>query len=450
MPVPIDFVLVVQLIFLTSCLLYALAVFKVWTIWKLTMADRPKHKCQTNSNKMMDFRADKLRMDFIRLPFLDFLWGYTFIGPCTVFLYRKGVTMMRIRNLLVKWKLITVPKCDYEIVAAKLCLESTQAIHYTGTDKSKVAHFEFVNFSYVDSSCKHRTGNLLAVEIDLTSKRFSKAAMDGVDVTAKEASILLFFNNICSHHVRLHGLANYGCNHETTDDSFLCRNAVVTIMYNYFGYTNFNTCFPQWVKHGIISEGWASSDKPWMQAADNGLANKVPYHAHVSDLIKYSRTVKFMVLVRDIFLTEFNKHRRLFPDIDAEVSSINHHFSIPKYFFVPYIPGSSYVFYILFLFFFFFLHIQAMFVGTVLHSLDHTVAGWNMEDPFWLDVDDPKFGKTAEAGRVVRVGFLSDVPGLYFHKRFKGSGHPFYEAVYKKAAKIDKKFADMMDTCIIK
>jgi len=33
---------------------------------------------------------------------------------------------------------------------------------------------------------------------------------------------------------------------------------------------------------------------------------------------------------------------------------------------------------------------------------------------------------------------------------YKGSGHPFYEAVYRKAAKINKKFADNMDTCIIK
>lgn len=91
-----------------------------------------------------------------------------------------------------------------------------------------------------------------------------------------------------------------------------------------------------------------------------------------------------------------------------------------------------------------------VFVGTILHSLDHSLMDWNLKDPLWLDVDDPRFGKMAEVGRVVKVGFVSDIPGLYFHKRFKGSGHPFYEAVYRKAAKINKKFADHMDTCIIK
>ena len=91
-----------------------------------------------------------------------------------------------------------------------------------------------------------------------------------------------------------------------------------------------------------------------------------------------------------------------------------------------------------------------MFIGTVLHSLDHTLMDWNLVDALWLDVDDPKFGKMAELGRVVKVGFVSDVPFLYFHKRFKGSKHPFYEAVYEKAAKVDKDLADNMDTCIIK
>eukprot|EP00985_Skeletonema_marinoi_P029663 scaffold28598_cov128-Skeletonema_marinoi.AAC.1 len=84
-----------------------------------------------------------------------------------------------------------------------------------------------------------------------------------------------------------------------------------------------------------------------------------------------------------------------------------------------------------------------MFVGTILHSLDHSLMDWNLKDPLWLDVDDPRFGKMAELGRVVKVGFVSDIPGLYFHKRYKGSGHPFYEAVYRKAAKINKNIHDI-------
>ena len=89
-------------------------------------------------------------------------------------------------------------------------------------------------------------------------------------------------------------------------------------------------------------------------------------------------------------------------------------------------------------------------MGTVLHSLDHTLMEWNLDDPLWLDIHDSKFGKMAEIGRIVRVGFVPDLPLLYFHKRFKNSGHPFYDAVYEKAAKVNKKLADNMDTCIVK
>ena len=56
----------------------------------------------------------------------------------------------------------------------------------------------------------------------------------------------------------------------------------------------------------------------------------------------------------------------------------------------------------------------------------------------------------AEMGRIVRAGFVQDIPLVYFEKRFKGSKHPFYKSVYEKAAKIDKKLADNMDTCIVK
>ena len=72
------------------------------------------------------------------------------------------------------------------------------------------------------------------------------------------------------------------------------------------------------------------------------------------------------------------------------------------------------------------------------------------KDALYLDTSHSRFGNMASCGQMVKVGFVSDVDGLYFHKRFKGSGHPFYESVYEKAAKIDKGLADNMDTCIIK
>ncbi|KAL7543052.1 hypothetical protein ACHAXR_012744 [Thalassiosira sp. AJA248-18] len=118
--------------------------------------------------------------------------------------------------------------------------------------------------------------------------------------------------------------------------------------------------------------------------------------------------VKFVVKVRAIFLSEFQKHKHLWCGRRSNVC------------------GDS-----------------------VLHSLDHTFMEWNLKDALYLDNEDTRFGKMSEMGQVVRCGFVSDVDGLLFHKRFKDSvGHPFYDAVYEKAAKIDKELADHMDTCI--
>ena len=146
-----------------------------------------------------------------------------------------------------------------------------------------------------------------------------------------------------------------------------------------------------------------------MDCFDHGVRANICQHTQIDDLLKHSRLVNFVVKLQGSFMYDFAKHKDLFPGV----------------------------------------HGKAMFEGTVLHSLDHTlVMDWNLEDLLRLDVNDPRFGIMVQIGRIVKVGFVKDVPLLYFHKRFKGSGHPFYEAVYRKAARIDKELADNVDTWV--
>jgi len=212
------------------------------------------------------------------------------------------------------------------------------------------------------------------------------------------------------NHVKLHSLANWGLNNEPAQwehDRFVAQNSLVTVMYNYFGYTCFGKFMKGWTKLGFLKKDVSPALK---ECFNIGINSGIWAHPNIRELAKYSRMVNYITKVRSIFMTEFAKHKKCFPGVDGE----------------------------------------AMFVGTVMHSLDHTIMDINLDDPMWLDVDHPEFGYMAQIGRIVKVGFVSDVDGLYFHKRFKGSGHPFYERVYAKAAKIDKFMADNMDTCIIK
>jgi hypothetical protein len=75
-----------------------------------------------------------------------------------------------------------------------------------------------------------------------------------------------------------------------------------------------------------------------------------------------------------------------------------------------------------------------------------------MEDALWL-LDpkiSPEFRVMAELGRFVRAGFVDDLPGLVFTKRYKTAPSAFCQEIYKAAAKLNTKLADNMDTCIIK
>jgi len=74
--------------------------------------------------------AEELDMDHIYIPFFDFLWGFTFIGPFSYMLWKHRTIILRIRQFLYKRGLIKPMVCDYEAMCATLLLEQTQAIHY--------------------------------------------------------------------------------------------------------------------------------------------------------------------------------------------------------------------------------------------------------------------------------------------------------------------------------
>lgn len=80
-------------------------------------------------------KAKELNMDHIYVKFTDFLWAYTFIGPFSYLLWKRRTIMVccNSANSYKKTGLINpTAKCDYEALAATLCLEQTQAIHFYG------------------------------------------------------------------------------------------------------------------------------------------------------------------------------------------------------------------------------------------------------------------------------------------------------------------------------
>lgn len=386
--------------------------------WRENAIVRDRAKAMPFMGIMGEEPAEKLHMDHVYIKYIDLLWGYIFIGPCSHLLMLKGTFILKLRICLIKRGLWRYKKCDdVERLVGTLCLEGSQVIHYFAKtkDNSKlgnIAGFFFADFPYIDNDLNYKIADLFAVDIDLNTKRFVKAKLDNVDLTADDALILLWFNAISAQHVKVHAMANWGVNCHPSIKStnpFLYQNSVVTTIYNFFGYSGFSGYFKTWEKQGFLTDGWFEQQS-FIKCCNHGIDHGIGQHGNIIDLVPHSRFVNFIVRLRATFMDQFAKHKTDFPGIDGE----------------------------------------ALFVGTIIHSLDHTFQEWNLTDPLWLNIDNPKFGKMAELGRIVRIGFVEDVPFLYFNKRFKGSNHPFYKTVYEKAAKIDKELADVMDTCIIK
>ena len=265
------------------------------------------------------------------------------------------------------------------------------------------------DFPYIDNEGNMQVAKLFIVEIDLSTKKMINCRMDEDFLSASEAVILLYFNTVSAQHVKIHAYANWGTNVEDEVkevNHFLHRNSVVSVAYNFFGFSMFPRSFDTWKKQGLLSKEW--DPDALKEVFLHGLKENIPEHSHIVELVPHSELVHFLTKIRSIFHIEFAKYKHMFPGVNAE----------------------------------------ALFIGTILHSVDHAMAEWNLKDPLWLDVTDPRFGKMAEMGRIVRAGFIPEVPGFYFHRYFRGSGHPFYESVYAKAAAINKELADQMDSCI--
>lgn len=363
-------------------------------------------------------RADMLNMDHQRVDFWDFLWAYIFIVPHAVALWLVGCLWMKLRDVLhrVVWRRLGVrhpSQCvDPRKLLGKLLLEGTQMVQFVGKVKKgdkTIAKFMWTDMPMLDGNGKYKMAKMMTLGIDLEDKCYYSGTLDGVPLAPRDALVLVWFHVIFANHVKLHAYANWATNAQESsfDDAFQHRMSVTTTMYNYFGFTVFPRITMFWNKAGISSDFHEV-----VQVIRQGVKNGVPHHAGVMELAKYSEFARFIGPLRTYFHKTFIEHKKDFVGVDPE----------------------------------------SLFIGTIMHSLDHTLMGWNVKDPLYLDAEgcDPNFRIMAELGRFVRAGFVDDLPGLTFNKNYSNAPHPFYQKIYKHAASLNKKLADKMDCCIIK
>jgi len=356
--------------------------------------------------------SSSLNMDHVQVPYIDYWWAHIFVYPSLFMGALIGISKLTLRSFMIRVGILSKPQCDTKLVVGHLIIEGVHAVIYfrelSHRNGEKTAIFEWPDFVILDQHGNYlETQKSLVVEVDVFNKRMVHAMLGEDQLTPDEALIcVIFFSQ--SSHATLHAYANWAVNIEGDVDSFVRRNGIVTVLYNYWGYT----CFPRFC-HKLYKMGLTSVNlsEAILKVFDQGLSKGVPSHLNIMQLMPYSNSVRFIAKTRKKFLSMFEKVKaELFPGIDGE----------------------------------------SFFIGTVLHSLDHSLQTKYLRDPLWLDADCSKFRHMAQMSRVVKSGFTDDLPGLSFTTLFKDAKHPFYFEFYQYAAKVDINLANLMDVCIVK
>ena len=360
-------------------------------------------------------RSKVLNMDHILLSFMSFCAVHVLVYPWVIADAAYRLALLSLREFLFRGGWVQPKKHDPAEVAAKIILEQPMIIFFRGWRSDEhgrdIATFCWDNISYFSNRGDEKEGNhvraKLMVEVDLKRKRVVTGNLDGEVLIPAQLITLLHWAAIQSH-VAVHAMANWAVNLEANNSEVRWYSAV-TVAYNYFGCVGFRRGESLYRFFGLLSPG--NTLKAFDKFILDGAQGSVPAHADVVELMPHSELVTFVEKLRTPFLKAFSRYKDTdFAGCEAE----------------------------------------ALFVGTIIHSLDHSQMLETVTDPLWHDVDDPKFGYTAEILRIAFIAFHDDHPCLLFNKSFKNAKHPFYQEVYKAARKINPKFADKLDTCIVK
>ena len=142
-------------------------------------------------------------------------------------------------------------------------------------------------------------------------------------------------------HPVIHSYANWGINPDISNE-FLRRMALCTMIYNSMGVNQFRTATASFKQLGLFKH----ITPKMLELVTHHGSYTVPKHNHKNWLMlqQLSEFVKFILDMRGVFMVEFAKYKQDFVGIDQE----------------------------------------AIFLGTVVHSVDHLQAGYGYQKSILL------------------------------------------------------------------
>lgn len=306
---------------------------------------------------------------------------------------------------------------DVNRLVFELCVESTVCVWCTGVTKG-IARFKVPGTAHVKLDETVECGDLIWT-LDLEKGKAIEGSFNGKKLRPCDLLALAVSVGSGNSHTVIHSYANWGTNVGYNVNPFIRRMGVLTIKWNYYGVTTSQTFIDLCRSLGLVK--YISSKTSKLSVYMN---HQVQRHSHGSRGFKalkklepYSQTIKFLFKLRPYFLMRFEYHQADFPDIDGE----------------------------------------SLFVGTVIHSIDHIQTANLMNRDVLSDFSgrgDPEYKADHEFGALV-IGVMSSKPmGYFFESRMshisknKRWGHPFYREVYDYAVKINPRLAGYLEAAV--
>ena len=245
----------------------------------------------------------------------------------------------------------TTAQYNPEKLIAELVLETMLVMYFADRDSDDIGRFVWHSLPAMTNSDELEILDEFTLFVDLKARQFVRAEYfkNGQYhmVSAQDSIILLFWNLIGNIHVKIHSVANWGID-PTSQNNYVRQYSVCSTIYNFIGFAKFVPFCRMLYSLGLIESPCQTFQKAINIGIDSGM------HEHVSGLHRigtHSKLAFFIFCARREFMKLLPKYKQDFGNVVTE----------------------------------------ALFVGSVIHSLDHSQMEYVIPDALCLEADEPYY-----------------------------------------------------------
>jgi len=361
-----------------------------------------------SNNRCRDVTTFIPTMDHLHMSFIDYLWLAWFLKPTTMAVMLFGGSnssgvygILKIRILEMFGYGETDSNSKTEIIIINLILNTVLVTCIRDLDNDMFCELFIPSATYFNCDETVTSGDI-SLKMDLKNKKVIEVTFSGKSLNLKDALILIVIALFGHAHPVMHSFANWGIDPHN-QNTFLQRMAICTIKYNNIGMESFPKTVNCLKMLGITKY----IDHDAARLSIHQTPHTVPKHTHLLKLKKISKFVDFIIQVRTFFMSELANHQEDFMGIDRE----------------------------------------AFFLGTVMHSLDHSQYFKLLQIDNFRGCSE-EFKANREFATLIFNCFADTPHFRLFECRFSHAPHVFFRNVYQFAANIDRGLADAMECTI--